>query len=288
MTAFDHDAVEKPGEAARVRLEAGAWVERQDGSGLSPDEALAFEEWLTRSMAHRVAYWRADAAWKSANRLRAFKHREQVPYTRSSFFTTATLLRTTAALALIACVAAGAMVWRERPVETTVSTAVGEQKTIALSDGTKIELNTDTALHVTLTAQRRRVELDHGEAYFQVRHDASRPFVVMAAGHKITDLGTKFLVQANSGKLEVTLVEGSARLDTAEAWIQPHSAILAPGDVIVATANSLVRKTKDAKHLAADLGWQQGVLVFFVRRSVRLRMNSIATTIQRYRSQMPR
>ena len=49
-------------------------------------------------------------------------------------------------------------------------------------------------------------------------HDAEHPFVVKVAGHKITDLGTKFLVRAGAGQLEIALMEGRARLDTADAW----------------------------------------------------------------------
>src|SRR3546814_6178131 len=58
------------------------------------------------------------------------------------------------------------------------ATDLGEQRTERLPDGTRIILNTQTAVEVRYSRQRREIALQHGEAMFEVAHDAARPFVV--------------------------------------------------------------------------------------------------------------
>jgi len=84
----------------------------------------------------------------------------------------------------------------------------------------------------------------------------------MAGDHKITDLGTKFLVRQDGDSLRVTLLEGRARLDTSGIWARHQTVELSPGDVAVATANSLSLIRKPEKALAEELGWRRGLLVF--------------------------
>lgn len=254
---------DKLAEAVRIKYEASAWVERQDGRMLSGAEKDEFEAWLSASLAHRVVYWRADAAWSSANRLSALRHtdirRDETRFRRIL----PTLAKTIVGIFAVAAITWAAASYLSRGVEKTYTTAVGARQAVVLEDGSRIELNTDTVLHVSLSRQERIVKLDHGEAFFQVKHDTHRPFVVMVAGHKVTDLGTKFLIHADGGQLEVALMEGRARLDTADSWLQKHSAVLVPGDVVLATANSISRTTRTPRQLSNDLGWERGVIIFY-------------------------
>jgi transmembrane sensor len=143
----------------------------------------------------------------------------------------------------------------------TYATDLGGRETLALSDGSRIELNTNTVLRVAAKGRNRTVWLDKGEAYFEIKHDAAHPFVVFAAGHRITDLGTKFLVRQNSNRIEVALIEGKARLDSSDA-AKAQSAVLTPGEVAVATVDRISVKRKPASALRDELGWQRGILVF--------------------------
>jgi transmembrane sensor len=250
-------------EAKRIKYEAGVWVERQDGRALCDEEKAEFEAWLDASTAHRVAYWRADAAWSSANRLSALRAIE-TPRGESRLRRLWPLLtRAIAGAFAAALLVGGAAYYFPRDSEQTYATATGEHRAIALEDGTKITLNTDTVLHASLTRRERLIRLDHGEAFFQVKHETDRPFIVMVAGHKVTDLGTKFLIRADSGELEVALMEGRARLDTVDSWLQQHSAVMVPGDVVMATGNSLSRVTQTVREMNNALGWQRGVIVFY-------------------------
>ncbi|MEJ7810836.1 MAG: FecR domain-containing protein [Gemmatimonadaceae bacterium] len=109
------------------------------------------------------------------------------------------------AAATVALVAAGSLVWRgthggdEGPAVAarTFSTPVGTRDSTVLADGSRVLLGPGSSLQTTegYGGDRREVRLD-GEALFEVRHDAARPFVVRAAGAVIRDLGTAFSVRS--------------------------------------------------------------------------------------------
>jgi ferric-dicitrate binding protein FerR (iron transport regulator) len=83
---------------------------------------------------------------------------------------------------------------------------------VSLSDGTRVHLNAMSSVRypVPFAADERRVFLS-GQAYFEVRPDAGRPFVVETAFHEVKVLGTSFDVRAyaDDGKVETTLCDGS-------------------------------------------------------------------------------
>ena len=89
-----------------------------------------------------------------------------------------------------------------------VVTGVGEQRTLTLEDGTRIQLNTDTRAVVRYDERLRRVELEKGEAMFEVARRPDWPFVVTAGDRQIRALGTAFVVRREAEVLAVTLVEG--------------------------------------------------------------------------------
>lgn len=250
-------------KAKLVRFEAGAWVERRDCGPLTESEQAEFEAWLAQSMSHRVAYWRADAAWSSADRIKVLRSQEFNATDNKRDSAIPTVVRVAAALILVATLASGAALYFRAPPERTYATPVGGREVVSFSDGTRIELNTDTMMRARMTTRERTVWLDHGEAYFQVTHNSKRPFAVMVAGHKITDLGTKFLVRADAGQLKVALTQGRARLDTSDRWMQRHSTLLRPGDVVVATTDSMSLTRESANEIANELSWQHGLLVFY-------------------------
>ena len=89
------------------------------------------------------------------------------------------------------------------------ATAIGEHKEVVLADGTQILLDAASSLTVEYKSDERLVRLVAGQAYFDVAHDADRPFHVEAAGHDVQALGTEFNVAVNGSASSVSLVEGS-------------------------------------------------------------------------------
>lgn len=93
----------------------------------------------------------------------------------------------------------------------TLENPLGIRSSITLSDGTKVTLNAGTVLtYPTAFVSARREVKVKGEAFFEVTHDAERPFVVEAGSIRVKVLGTKFNVKAyeEEENIEVTLEEG--------------------------------------------------------------------------------
>jgi transmembrane sensor len=247
--------------AADIEAVAAQWLERRDGEGWSDAQQSELEAWLAESRAHRAAYWRLKAAWTQAERLVALK---PVPAERRLAETPRNRLRplmfrAAAAFALVAMVGVAAKIYFAEPAPRLYTTAVGERKTLTLGDGSQIELNTDTRLRIA-SGNARKVWLDRGEAFFQIKHDDAHPFLVMAGAHRVVDLGTKFLIRQDSARTEVALMEGSARFESTAA--NNKSAILKPGDIAYATADAMSVTKAPERTLANALGWRHGVIIF--------------------------
>ncbi|HEY5238540.1 MAG TPA: FecR domain-containing protein [Rhizomicrobium sp.] len=246
--------------AEEVDACAAAWLERRDSDGWREADQFELDSWLAQSIAHRVSYWRLKAAWGRTERLSVL--RGAMAPERSVGERLRTLLGRSAAIVCMAAVAGAVSYFYPRTDEWTYSTPLGGHEIVHLGDGTQIELNTDTVIRVANEGAGRQVWLDRGEAYFQVRHDASRPFTVMALAHRITDLGTKFVVRQDGTRVEVSLIEGRARFESTRSATETHSTVLSPGDVIVATADAVSLSRTSAHALDAELGWRRDVLIF--------------------------
>jgi len=143
----------------------------------------------------------------------------------------------------------------------TFATAVGERKTIVLSDSTRVVLGPDSRLAVPAAyATARAVEL-RGDAYFDVRHDAAHPFAVHVNGALIEDIGTTFTVESDAGDTtSVSVISGSVRLRAA-ASDAADGAVLAAGDRGSITKDGSIRAFPHSAG-ADDAAWVSGRLVF--------------------------
>ena len=246
---------------APVEVAASRWLERRHFSTWSAEDRAAFDAWLAQSLSHEVAYLRLEAAWSRTERLAAL--RMPVPESASEpKHRRRAIFGGIAIAAFVGIVLAGSSAWLLLTQKQNVyATGLGGRQTVRLADGSQIDLNTDTVLRTTISANRRTVMLEKGEAYFRIRHDAARPFIVMAAGNRITDLGTSFLIRNDPTRLEVALIEGRASFESLNK-VSHQPTVLASGDVVVATPDSVSLTKKSQRNLASDLGWRRGVLIF--------------------------
>lgn len=255
------DQTSSPKSSIAIEDTASDWLQRQRFFSWDDASQAELDNWLSQSLAHKLAYWRLEAAWDRTERLQVLRPSDKavqqpVRHVRKWHFS----LGAAAAIVISAAVI-GTQSLQQKVTTSTYATSVGGHKTITLTDGSQIELNTNTVLRVA-SDNPRNAWLDRGEAYFQIRHNAADPFVVIAAGHRVTDLGTKFLLRATNSQVDLSLVEGRARIDSINPNMQPHSAVLSPGQVAIATANSLSTSTKAETELAGELGWRRGVIIF--------------------------
>lgn len=103
------------------------------------------------------------------------------------------------------------------PQSDFYSVGVGEYAEVVLADGSVVELNTDSAIEVTLTDHSREIELLRGEAFFAVAPDKSRPFIVDVAGATVRAVGTAFNIYKVTGESAVVAVtEGIVRIEEAD------------------------------------------------------------------------
>lgn len=258
MSGISDEVQPQSERAPDIEARAAAWLmERHGGGGWGETNQAELDAWLLASPANLVTFWRLEAALDRTHRLRALNPRVK-PSARGSrrgFY------RVAAALAGAVVLAVVATAYLFYPPETVYTTPVGGRETIRLADGTRIELNTDTVLRARIGAYRRTVSLDKGEAYFQVKHNAGRPFIVWASGHRLTDLGTKFLVKSEPDKFEVAVLEGRVEFDSHDGQLR-QPVLLGAGDVATDAENTVYVAKKTQNDLDAELGWQRGVLVF--------------------------
>jgi transmembrane sensor len=202
----------------RIREEAAAWFARRRDGAYTQIEQAAFEEWRGRSAPHGRAYSEIESVW---NRWKQLQGSERMRKMAAAAMAATAPRQPKGASGCwqpwlaVACIAAlVAIGWTgllprllPRP-PLTYSTALGEQRTERLPDGTRVTLNTETALQVFYDHGRRKVVLQYGEAIFDVVHDPRHPFVVIAGNGRITDIGTRFDVRDDSGTTILTLLEG--------------------------------------------------------------------------------
>jgi len=136
-------------------------------------------------------------------------------------------------------------------------TQPGEVREVRLSDGSVLTLNGDTALDWSVSEGRREVKLYRGEADFQVAHDATQPFFVLAGPAQIRVTGTRFDVHY-SGDQQVQLAVSQGQVHVSDGN-QPAQFVNAHQQI--AWRNGALQ-TLESLDEAQRLAWQRGRLVF--------------------------
>jgi len=233
------------------------WFARRERS-LSAEEAAQFNAWLAANSAHGQAYARWHGDWTRLDALPAAgidRLRRRLAADKASAAAPPSLARRhwlaalapKAALATLALSASGGGIlawqhWRHLPLyEASFATARGQQQSVTLPDGSVLRLDTATRVAVTLYRQRREVRLLDGQAVFQVRGDARRPFDVLAGAVRITVVGTRFSVRHTPGMackddVRVEVEEGRVSVARGAAPEGAPAILLTAGQRIVADA----------------------------------------------------
>jgi transmembrane sensor len=263
---------------------AADWLARRDGDDWSAGDQAELEVWLQAATAHRVALLRLEAAWQQADRLKVLGAgipAGVVPsagaWQASPFFerraaTSAVVVdaatrrrpryRAMAAVLLLGvAVAAGWFFWSLSG--SSYSTEVGGLAAVPMSDGSKVTLNTDSEIRVAVTEIERRVDLRHGEAYFEVAKDPSRPFVVQVGDKRVVAVGTKFSVRRTQDDFRVVVTEGRVRVE-ASSGLGPGTpaAELVAGTVGRSDGGGTLIQEKPLAEIEEYLSWRSGYLVF--------------------------
>ena len=143
-------------------------------------------------------------------------------------------------------------------------TGVGDRRMLTLADGSTVNLDARSRLRVAFRNDARAIDLEAGQASFEVAKDPARPFRVRAGEHTVIALGTEFNVELVRETLLVTLLEGRVAViaDETDTDVTPQRGeLLAPGQQLVATGRAQPRVRSDVD-LGRATAWQDGKLFF--------------------------
>ncbi|MFD1788329.1 FecR family protein [Sphingomonas floccifaciens] len=225
----------------------------------TPEVWAAFVDWLEADPAHAAAYDRIAAADRALD-ARAFPAPAPLAGNDNDACAASPRRRGwwlagggAVAAGVAALLAITLLPTRADPY--VVATAAGERRSVDLPDGSRIELSGGTRLRLDRAAPRFAA-LEAGEALFHVRHDPGAPFVVVADGRTVQDVGTVFNVASDGHHLSVAVAEGAVVYEPKGVAVR-----LNPGDALQATsgATNFVRSTVAPREVG---GWREGVLTF--------------------------
>lgn len=264
--------------AQQIETEAATWLTVLGREHVDEADRAEFKRWLRQSERHRAAFDALSAMWGEMEVLKELEDigeaMVQAPATRTPLFHRRGFLAAAASVVMAIGAGTAFYVYQQSKLDQIAmfETAVGEQRTVELADGSAVELNTNTLVQVAFSRGERAVTLARGEAHFKVAKDKGRPFTVAAGDTVVRAVGTAFTVRRRDGDLvEVTVQEGQVALashvpDTVpsvdEKVEDSTLAQLTAGQSVlfkerVETVQQLPKAELDRK-----LAWRTGVLVY--------------------------
>lgn len=217
-----------------------------------------FEAWLQACEENAHAYQRASQLWGSpllgtaAAGLERQDQQNRLRVRRSRYRSVAS------AASLLLAITVILLSDLPKRLQADHVTAVGQRQHLQLDDGSRILLNTDTALASQLDDSRRKARLLYGEAYFDIAHDRSRPFEVDAGPVLVSVRGTAFAIRYLNDVTEVSVERGEVGLRTQR---NDASLILGAGDSIRIGPDGFGNRQQMTAN-PSQLAWVQGRLVF--------------------------
>ncbi|MCF1488025.1 FecR domain-containing protein [Pseudomonas sp. AA27] len=229
----------------------------------TPNDALLrqLEQWLRQDPAHQQAWDRLQQRLgKPCAALRALEQRApgQAAEVRRVLLQPShsrrEVLGALASLGLLGGALWGG--WRSDATQgwlADLHTASGERRSFTLADGSRLSLNSASAVDLRFDARQRLVLLRHGELVIQVAADAARPLRVRTAQGQVQALGTRFLVRQEDTATRVVVLEHSVRLSLPDGRWQD----LQQGQAALLRSNGIERLGSEQQQRAA---WVEGRL----------------------------
>jgi transmembrane sensor len=269
-----------------IVAEASAWFIEFRAGDVNGEARLHFIEWLRRSPEHIQAYLEVSGAWSelpasdadgrldiAALIARARDEADVIvlspgsvrPSPNSSLAEPSTSWRrpgravlATAAVVVLAAITF--LFWAGNDAGVSYSTAIGEQRTIRLADGSTVELNSRSRVQVRLTDHQRNVALLEGQALFRVAKDKQRPFIVRAGDAQVRAVGTEFDVYRKPGATVVTVVEGRVETYDGSSGAGAAAIVLSAGEQLTVLPHTVTKPTRTDTLVAT--AWVQKRLIF--------------------------
>lgn len=264
-------------DVSRAEEEAAEWVVLLEDRERDEELTQNFRHWLGASEANTQAFRKMADLWGALDQLEELLElTPERPTNSDSFLSTRWRTRLTIAACFLFVVCgvwigtglrAGGSVY-----EAQFATALGEQRTAELPDGSAITINTSSSMLVRYDSEARGVFLEGGEAFFDVAKETGRPFTVLTRAGSVQAIGTAFSVRISDESINVTVEEGRVQLKPAEVEVSalnaPHR-IKSTGTVAEVSAGHNVTLDDKLEVIAIPvaqvertLSWRNGVLLF--------------------------
>jgi len=201
--------------------EATEWLARLRASDVSDKDHEKFALWLTRDTANKPAFDAMLRIWEDLGVVSHFSPSDFVDTHSETGFAGKSPVKNSirplyASFALAATLVfafAALFVFQNTGLE--YSTGTSQFKLVTLEDGSQVKLNNDSRILVEFSSQQRLLHLVAGEAFFEVKKDARRPFVVESRNSSIHAIGTSFGVWDTGSETRITVTEGVVKVSNA-------------------------------------------------------------------------
>jgi transmembrane sensor len=275
MTHPDQQGVDASEPSDRL-AQATDWFVRLRADDADVEDLTRFQRWVDESPDNATAYARVTQSWSvvgeqaSAPEIMLGRRDalEDARKAASSRWSSSRPRWIRPAIAAAACAAlligsaVGAWVWWSRTNAGVYTTGVGERRTLILADGSVVTLDARSRIQVKYRDRERLIDLDQGQARFDVAKDPSRPFRVSAGRETVLALGTQFNVELVAHSVLVTLIEGRVAIMPEATKAEPAAQIdLIAGEALQVRQDG--RKIRLPKvDIARVTAWQNGKLFF--------------------------
>lgn len=242
-----------------VDQQAAEWFIRLRAENVNRNDKAAFNAWLEQDETNRAAFAEMCEIWDDPEFLQELLNSAD-QYEIAPKQPKQQLFNQHLSLAVAACFAFVAVFGNHLYLlaKADFSSAIGEHKTVILSDGSTVMLNTDSAIAVVMEKQQRRIELLKGEAYFDVTPDPLRPFIVSANYSTTRVLGTRFFVHQQQNNDQVKVLSG--RVEVCNNLNRNEQVLLLDRDAVSVTEKTLGQPRRLDSGLS--ISWIDGVLEY--------------------------
>lgn len=273
-----------------IEAEARAWIVRFDGDERPDRETLGqFRAWLDTTPLHRRVFKEIATVWQDLDHWSEFLDAGELPRGSGAAdphtdpVRRRPVMKIAAAAALGTLVLAGGLAYhRWLPgnlgapnLAREYKTAVGEIRSVALRDGSSVQLDTGTVIDVRYDEASRLIHLKEGQAFFKVFHDSHRPFIVYAGKYAVRAVGTAFSVRTQGDRLDLTVTEGRVQVallknpvaDGPIADLNPMKDVtsvvpVADGQRLSLNEDGQNLQREEPARMEKDLAWRDGMLIF--------------------------
>jgi transmembrane sensor len=172
-------------ERVRQLGEASQWLVRLRAEPHSEDTVAAWLRWCEQDPENASAFERVQRLWGQMDQVSAqIAESMAIATDRPSPVKSRRFLPRWRIAAMLVCALGAGTAWfalHSRALNAHLNTSVPENRVASLPDGSSINLAAKTSVAVDFGGAERRIRMSSGEAYFKVRPDKSRPFVVRAS-----------------------------------------------------------------------------------------------------------